>query len=590
MSELALQLPGVAAQYAEGPPQFFHVLLDLPGAKGEGRLTEYGPDQWRGQLDVNIGVASVRGFAILDLGAQPGMIVILAVELTPPVQLSFGFALMGVGGVVGINRSPSFDRLRDAMTSAGVAELLFPADPMASADHLLPVIEDCFPRRADAFVVGPTIKIAWGTPAIVSATIALLVSDDAVTLLGRVAIGLPFEKCALVRIEANVIGRADARGVAIDATLSHSHIVGIPIDGDFRLRVVTAGNGLFAFSAGGFHPAFPPPEGMTGMRRLAMRLSVGGVLEARLEAYLAITTNSAQFGARVELRVGVDGWGIHGLASFDTLFLFDPFRFEVGFTAMISVEAAGIDLIGVSLTGLLAGPSPWRISGRASVKVLFVRIPVPFPNLTWGEKTREELPPAADPVAELKRQLERTENWSSDAPRTAPLARLRRSEAAGAVNPWGTLRFTQRRLPLAATLTRMDGLPLGAEISLDVTGPGVVDGSLYELFIRQQFFHVDDRERLAGAGYDRYRGGFLVSAAARDAGRASFAAPSGVRVCIREGGTTTCLEPPPVASTPPSGDDRSLSLISDLMRRDLALSRSLGSLRATLSLKMVGGR
>jgi hypothetical protein len=569
-----VDLPGVAVAYytADGQPERLGLLLDLPGVTGEGQLTHSG-SQWRGTLRLAMGPVAVAGLALLD-ERPPGLIVLLAAEFTPPIQLSFGFTLIGVGGVVGVNRAPNHERLREAMSSTDMSRLLFPRDPEAEANRLLPVLDGCFPRRAGAFVVGPTVKVAWGTPAVLSATVGVLVSDRDVTIIGRIAVGLPFEQLALVRLEANVVGRANANGLAIDATLVNSHIVGIPIDGDMRLRMLTGGGGLFALSAGGFHPAFPVPAGMTGMRRVGMRLSYGVILHARLEAYLAVTTNSAQFGARVELQVGYEGWGVQGHASFDTLFLFDPFRFEVDFTAVVSVRAAGIDLLGVSLAGRLCGPKPWRISGRATVKVLFARIRVPFPNVSWGgEEAHRELPGAPDPVGELERELRRLENWSTTVPAGIPLVRLsaRPGAGPGVIHPWASVGFRQRRVPIRTPLTRMDGIPLGTPVTLGVSGDGSTKVTTFhdEAFIRQQFFDVDDRERLSGAGYTPYPGGFDIETPGPSSGASTLAVASGYQVGVREGGHLEILRPAPPPPPPPRG--RPLGPSYRALQHELAL-------------------
>lgn len=553
-----LELPGVVVAGrtgGDGLPERVGIAIDLPGATGEGELVKHRPQQWRGVVELSLGPVSVSGLAILDVDdRQAGVLVIMAAEFAPPIQLSFGFTLIGVGGVVGVNRAPNFERLRQTAATTDLSRVLFPRDPKAEADRLLPVVDACFSRRPGAFVVGPTVKIGW--TAVVSATVAVLVSDQDATIVGRIAVGLPTERFALVRLEANVVGRADAHGLAIDATLANSHIVGILVEGDIRLRMLTTGGGLFALSAGGFHPAFPAPDGMADMRRVGMHLSYGP-LRARLEAYVAVTTSSAQFGARVELQVGAGGWGIQGHMSFDTLFLFDPFRFELDYSARVAVQAAGIDVVGVSLSGHLAGPAPWRISGRASVRVLLARIPVPFPTLTWGDEAQHPaLPPAPDPVAELERELRRRESWTTTTDGAAAFVRLRpRAGDRGAVHPWAQIGFRQRRVPLGETLARMDGIPLGAPVALRVDCP---TGRLTfhdEDFVAPQFFDVDDAQRLAGAGFTSCPASFDVDTAGHRAGRQNLARAPGYQVAVREGrradGRVVELRPRPAAAPPP---------------------------------------
>ena len=503
------QLPGVRLL---GVPPELLIIVDLPGVAGQGRLWQAGR-QWRGTVGLSLGPISVTGLAVLDPGDPPSLIVLLAAEFQPAIQLSFGVTLVGVGGVVGVNRRADHEQLRQVMIAGDLGELLFPGREPSDNARVLALVDRCFTVSRGSYVVGPTLKLGWG--AFVSATLGVLTSDRDITVLGRIAVGLPTVNTALVRLEANVVGRIDSSGLAIDAALVNSHLVGIPLEGDLRLRLLTGGSGLFAFSAGGFHPAFPVPPGMAGMRRIGTHLEVGSIFHARLEAYLAVTTNSVQFGARMEVRVGVPGWKIHGHAAFDALFRFDPFRFETTFQATVSVQAAGIDLLGVSLAGELSGPAPWRISGRARVKLLFLRVPVPFPSLTWGPREHHELPPAPDPLAVLLQELRQPQNWSA-ATDDGPLpVRLAAGGVRGgrSVPSWSVLTFTQHRVPLRVPLSRMDGSPLGSPVRLDLSFAGEAPGEIevrHEAFARRQFFTLDDAERLGGAGYDEYPAGFAV--------------------------------------------------------------------------------
>ena len=368
--------------------------LDLPGFEGGGYLA-HDPvtDEWRGALAAQLGVISVSGFAIL--GTEPSFLVLIAAEFTPAIQLSFGFTLVGVGGLVGINRRPDTDALSAAVSSGDLSKLLFPSDPIAQADHLLATLSECFPAQPGSFVVGPMLKLGWGTPTLVAATIGVLVSDAGVVILGRIAITLPFEELAIIRLEALVLGVIDANGLAIDASLANSNIVGVPVEGDIRLRARGGQNALFALSAGGFHPAFAPPDGMAGMHRIGATISPGPILTARLEAYLAVTTSSVQFGAHVELQAGIDGFGIKGHLDFDALFVFDPFGFMIDFSAGVSVECADFSVASIELSGHLSGTSPWRVRGHASISILWWDVDVDIPEITWGDANPPPLPPGA---------------------------------------------------------------------------------------------------------------------------------------------------------------------------------------------------
>jgi hypothetical protein len=506
-------------------PTGMGVELTLPGARGGGYLAQTDNDL-RGALTVDLGVFRVTGLGILGT-RQPSLLVLLAAEFDPPVQLSFGFTLIGVGGVLGINRSTDLEELSRSVTSGDLGQLLFPRDPVAAAGRLLELLDHAFPFRPGGIVVGPMLKLGWGTPTLVSASIGVIAdtANERVVLVGRLLVTLPFEYLAIVRIKALVLGSIDADGVAIDASLVNSTIGGATVEGDLRIRLRGGPGGVMALSAGGFHPAFTPPPGMAGMRRLSMSLSPVPILEIRLDAYLALTTASVQFGARLELRAGIDGFGIHGHAAFDALIVFEPtFGFTASLEAMVSIECADFDVASISLRGELAGTAPWRIRGRASVSVLFFDVSVDIPELTWGERATPP-PPPRNPVAVLAEQLRRPETWSASSAAVPPVVQLRPGSpapGAGVVHPLAALEVRQQAVPLDTPLQRMDGIRLPAPVVLRIVP---ADGDTLEAgprasFVPAQFFDLDAAAQLGAAGVVDLPAGVALPARTPDVGSA----------------------------------------------------------------------
>jgi hypothetical protein len=491
--------------------------LDLPAVKGGGSLSRV-DEQWRGALQATIGPVSITGLGILDTGDVKALLLLLAAEFNPAIQLSFGFTLVGVGGIVGINRRPNPERISAAVASGDLSKLLFPRDPVAEADRLLPVLNDCFEVEEGSFVVGPMLKMGWGTPTIIAATLGVLIADDAVTILGRIAVTLPFEALDLIHIEGTIVGRIDAHGLAIDASLANSHILNLPIEGDLKLRAQGGDQGFFAFSAGGFHPAFQPPAGMDGMRRIGTSISPGPMFNARLEAYLAVTSKSVQFGARVDLRAGIPGFNIAGHAAFDALFVFSPaFRFDTHFSASVSVECADFDVCSIGLDARLSGASPWRVRGHASISILFWDVDVDLPEITWGPNSDAALPPAQDPAAALGRELGSVAAWTATSQDVPHLVQLRPGldHDQTAIHPLAAVGFRQHAVPLGTPLQRMDGVPLPAPVTLTVQrqGGGAIDATAFDQFVPRQFFDIADDAQQASGGYDTLPGGFDLAPA-----------------------------------------------------------------------------
>jgi hypothetical protein len=350
------------------------------------------------------------------------------------------------------------------------------------------------------------VKVGWGTPTIISATLAVIAStaDAKTVILGRLAVTLPFEAAPLINIEALVKGDLDQNGVRIDATLANSHIAGVPIDGELRLRLITSPRSLFALAVGGFYPGYPVPEGMAGMRRLSATLSPSPILHMRLEAYTAITTASVQFGARLELTIGFDGFGIHGFAQFDAFIVWEPyFAFATRLTASVSVECADFDVGSITLHGEFAGPAPWRFHGSASFSILFWDIDIDLPVIQWGPKP-ETLPPPPDPLESLTKALKRPENWTAASAEVPQIVILRGGPGSdSAIHPLGVIGFRQRSVPLDTEMKRCEGALLPRPVTLRVTPveAAVQASGVPAEFVPSQFFDQDENARLTQTGY-----------------------------------------------------------------------------------------
>src|SRR6185295_3778734 len=107
-------------------------------------------------------------------GRGYSLIVIIAAEGFPPIQLGFGFTLTGIGGLLGVNRTVTVDVLRSGIKNGTLGSILFPADPIRNAPQIISDLRAVFPPAADRFVFGPMATIAWGTPTILTLEIALL--------------------------------------------------------------------------------------------------------------------------------------------------------------------------------------------------------------------------------------------------------------------------------------------------------------------------------------------------------------------------------------------------------------------------------
>ena len=172
--------------------------------------------------------------------------------------------------------------------------------------------------------------------------------------------------CAL---QVDVLGVIDfdRSEAAVDATLVDSRLAQFALTGDMALRMSWGAQPSFLLAVGGFHPRFAAPPGFPALQRVAVALAAGDNPKLRLEAYLALTSNTVQFGARVDLAAKAGSFSIAGFLSFDALLTLEPLAFVVDIAAKLAVKVGGHTLLSVSLALTLSGPRPWRARGARVV-------------------------------------------------------------------------------------------------------------------------------------------------------------------------------------------------------------------------------
>ena len=89
-----------------------------------------------------------------------------------------------------------------------------------------------------------------------------------------------------------------------------------------------------------------------------------------MSAYLAVTTNTIQFGAELTAEISSGKWSIEGKIGGDALSAL-PFSFNISIHGGVHVKYRGHSLIGVDFKGGITGPSPIVLSGEVCVSLLF---------------------------------------------------------------------------------------------------------------------------------------------------------------------------------------------------------------------------
>ena len=516
------------------PPTGLGLVVTTPGVTGGGFLG-FDPQraEYSGMLQLELAeTLALKALGLLTTRMPDGsrgysLIVILTAEGFAPIPLGLGFTLTGIGGLVALHRTVRTDVLRDGLKTGTLNSVLFPPDPLRNAPQIFSDLRRVFPPTAGRHVVGPMVQLRWGSPTLLTLDLALLVelpSPVRIIVLGRLQVLLPEQSHPLVQIRMDALGVLDlsAETVSLDATLYDSRILQFTLTGDMALRAGWGRQPQFVLAIGGFHPRFAPPPGLPALKRLALQLADGDSLQLRCQAYLAVTSNTVQFGARVDLHAAGGGFSFDGMLGFDAILQLAPLAFAVDVGAALALRYHGRLLMGISFTGRLAGPTPWQVEGKASISLLFFSVSVHF-SRTFGSTTAPPLPAAVDVVGLIAAALADRRNWSGTVPRScAPVVTIRETPPPTnglRVHPWAELTLRERIAPLNKQITKLGTAPLvGGPTAVTVTLTDRAGAQPWrttpvsEPFARAQYEDLREDEQLAQPAFVPLQGGLTVAA------------------------------------------------------------------------------
>ena len=508
------------------PPTGAGLSVDAGVIHGGGYVQHTGTD-YGGALDLELGPIQIKAVALVSTDPF-SMVLVLSVEFIPAIQLSFGFTLNAVGGLVALERTISTQALLAGIHDHTADTVLFPQDPVAAAPTILQLLKQMFPPQQGAFVAGPMLELGWGAPiSFVTARLGVVIAlpDPKVILIGSLRVALPDPDVPIVDLRADLYGEITPDHLLFRVSLAGSRLAGFSISGDFGLLIGWGEHPDLAISAGGFHPHYSPPGELAGMNRVSVDISPPAFITMRAEAYLALTSNSFQLGTRVELRAEVAGVGAEGHLQFDALVLWSPtFHFEIDLSAGVSLYAFGESFASVDLRLHLEGPGPWVASGHASLSVLFFDVDFDLPRISWGEGDNPV--PAPFPLLDkVSQALSDPKAWQAQLPAdTDMLARLVALPEGGApvVHPLGALEARQHVAPLETVIDHVGANPVDdnrvnlGQPTLSANGqPGVVAKAVShatELFSAGNFLNLTDDQKLSRPAFEPFPAGIVIAA------------------------------------------------------------------------------
>lgn len=511
-------------QFAFKPPDGIGLRLEAGPVAGGGFLG-FDPDrgEYAGELELEFAHSlTLKGIGLISTRAPDGtagfsLLVILTGEFPGGgLQLGFGFRLLAVGGLIGLNRTMRLDALVEGVRSGALESIMFPRDVVANAPRIISDLQAFFPAEEGRLLIGPMAKLGWGTPTLISLSVAVIVEVPGnIAAAGLLRVALPDPEAAIVVLQANFVAviEPDRQRLYFFGAMFDSRVLTTTIDGEMGVLAAWGDEPNLVLTVGGFNPGYtPPPLPFPNPNRVAINLLNEPNARMRVLGYFAITSNTVQFGAHAEMYFRFSEFSVEGHVGFDALFRFSPFEFQIEVSASLALKAFGVGVFSVRLRFRLEGPTPWHARGRGSISVWFFEISADF-DFTWGEE-RDITPPQVDVLPLLAAELAKPEGWQTQAPADgAPLVTLRQLAATEddlVLHPLGTLSVRQRAVPLDLRLDKVGAQQPRDANRFTVTvpnGPLAKRGDLDELFALAQFQEMDDAEKLSRRPFERQHGG-----------------------------------------------------------------------------------
>jgi hypothetical protein len=513
------------------PPQGAGLSLDVGVVKGGGYLFfDHQKGEYAGALELTFAeFLSVKAIGIITTkmpDGSPGfsLLIIITAEFGTGIQLGFGFTLLGIGGLLGLNRTMNLQALMDGVRTGALESIMFPRDVIANAPRIISDLQAIFPPENGKFLIGPMVKIGWGTPTLISISMGIIIEIPGnIAIIGILRVALPADAIALIVLQVNFAGviEFDKKRLYFFASLYESRVLFMTIEGEMGLLIAVGDDANFVLSVGGFHPSFnPPPLPFPNPARVSVTIINTGYARILVSGYFAVTSNSVQFGASAELFFGLSALNIKGHIGFDVLIQFSPFYFIAEISASVSLEVFGIGLFSIRLRFSLEGPSGWRAKGTGTLSLLFFDVSADF-DISWGETEDTKLPDI--PVIPLLRaDLEKPESWRALLPASGNLlVALRELDPAVeaddlVLHPVGTLEISQKLIPLDLDVEKLGNQKIsdGKRFNLTVSAGGlskVADAE--QPFALAQYQNMDDATKLSRPAFQKQHSGVQLSVA-----------------------------------------------------------------------------
>jgi hypothetical protein len=467
--------------------------------------------------------------AIVILSPDPfSLVLVIGVRFPTPIDLSFGFTLNGIGGILALDRGLSLPALRAGLKDHVLDKMLFPDNPVAEAPKLLDKVAHVFPPAPGGFVVGPIAELGWGSQAKfveLKLGVVLALPDPTVVVLGSLRVRAPTKAAPITDIKADMFVEIAPDHLLLFASMRDSTIAKTKVQGDLGLYIGWSGDGAFELSIGGFHPEYEKLIGakpkLGEMERVKISWSASKAVTFEIKGYFAITAGSVQLGVDGRFKADFKVIVAKAWITLDMIFIWSPrFAFMVSIEVGAEVELLGFTFCAVMFRGSLAGTRPFELSGHVRVDVWFLpTFDKALGPITWGDAA-PPLAPAVDALDVAVTALRSPEAWKVPLPHHAAhlvtLAQV--DDVARIAHPMAALEVSQTQVPLGVRISHIGASPVKADMvsigmPFSTAGEAAAISELRVPFAPGHYFDLEGEKLLARSGFEQLPGGCRIAAA-----------------------------------------------------------------------------
>ena len=505
------------------PPRGMGIVINQNGVKGGGFISKT-EGQYSGIVDLNLYGYAIQALAILKTEPFTSFLFAIFVNLKTAIQLGAGWKITKIGGMLGINHTVSHDIIASGIKSGILDNIMFPDNIIENAPAVIRNFDAVFPALHGQNIFGPALRIAYGTPTLITGDVAVILefpNPFLLSILGKVTSKLPNSDNPIVQINIGIVGALDIVNgkVGLYGSIYDSKILDFVLSGDMAFAASWGSEKNLIFSIGGFNPRFTPPSNFPPFNAPRLRrLNLAFSDLVTFECYLALTSNTLQLGARVDAVFKKSGAVISGFLSFDALVLFNPLYYVIDVEAGFGVKIKGRSLASVTFVGVIEGPNPHRIKGSVTFSILWWDFSIHVEK-TFGDEILEVIS-SIDPWDILGETLKQEESWTIETPpwqKTGVITNdegvLGMTEGSQLIHPTGRFKVSQRVLPFNHTLTKFGSVDPKDHFRFQILSVNDIDAShltkTEDYFAPGQFTQFSTSELLDLPSYELMESGIF---------------------------------------------------------------------------------